>query len=68
MNALDNRSYFDLNLTVTEGGYFKPKADVDWSMAMHSSAMCKFYYITKGTCEITDFALAIAPTASLVGI
>lgn len=53
MNALDNRSYFDLNLTVTEGGYFKSKADVDWSMAMHSSAMCKFYYITKGTCEIT---------------
>ncbi len=53
MNTLDNRSYFDLNLTVTEGGYFKPKADVDWSMAEHLSPMCKFYYITKGSCEIS---------------
>lgn len=53
MNTLDNRSYFDLNLTVTEVGYFKPKADVEWSMPAHSSSMCKFYYITKGSCEIT---------------
>ena len=53
MKETDNRIFFDLNVTVTEGGYFKPKADVEWSMAEHSSPMCKFYYITKGTCEIS---------------
>lgn len=52
MNVTENSNFFDLNLTVTEGGYFKPKADVDWSMMTHSSSMCKFYYITKGSCEI----------------
>ena len=53
MKEIDNRTHFDLNLTVTEGGYFKPGADVDWSLPTHSSPMCKFYYITKGSCEIT---------------
>lgn len=53
MKTAENRIFFDLNLTVTEGGYFKSRADVDWSMSTHPSPMCKFYYITKGTCEIT---------------
>ena len=53
MKEIDRGAFFDVNLTVSEGGYFNPRSSVEWSTSCHRAAMCKFYYITEGRCEIT---------------
>ncbi len=53
MTDFQELGFFNINVTVTDGGYFKPAPTVDWSMREHSAPMCKFYYITDGECEIT---------------
>ncbi|MBO5879117.1 MAG: helix-turn-helix domain-containing protein [Clostridia bacterium] len=45
--------YPNLNITVTEGGLFKPAHSVEWSTKNHTAVMNKFYFITDGRCKIT---------------
>ena len=52
MKSVDATRLFDVNVSVSEGGYFSPKPEVDWSTKTHRAAMSKFYYITGGSCEI----------------
>ena len=52
MKTVDASSLFDVNISVSEGGYFSPKPSVDWSTKTHRAGMSKFYYITDGSCEI----------------
>lgn len=44
---------FNLNITVTDGGFFNPGPTVDWSLKNDRAPISKFYYITDGSCEIT---------------
>ena len=52
MKKSDASGFFDVNVSVSEGGYFSPKQSVDWSTKTHRAGMSKFYYITEGSCEI----------------
>ena len=48
-----NSGMFNLNITVTDGGFFNPGPTVDWSLKNDKAPISKFYYITDGSCEIT---------------
>lgn len=44
---------FNMNLTVTDGGFFNAVDWVDWSIKDHGAPISKFYYVTDGEFEIT---------------
>lgn len=49
-----NSSFFNnLNITVTDGGFFHLKANGEWKQKQHCFQQNKFYYIVDGSCEIT---------------
>ena len=48
-----NSSFFNnLNVTVTDGGYFYLKPDGEWKQKPHVFQQNKFYYIIDGSAEI----------------
>jgi len=49
----DSSLNFNVNLTVTDGGFFDAGTAVDWSLKNHSAPISKFYYVTDGEFEIT---------------
>jgi AraC-like DNA-binding protein len=44
---------YNVNVNVTDGGFFRPGKSVNWSMRNHRAEVNKFYFITSGRCEIT---------------
>lgn len=42
----------NLNVVCNLGGFFKTKPDTSWKHDLHSFSQNKFYFITKGKCEI----------------
>ena len=48
-----NSSFFNnVNITVTDGGYFNLKPDGEWKQKPHVYQQNKFYYIVDGSCFI----------------
>lgn len=48
-----NSSFFNnLNVTVTDGGYFNLKPDGEWKQKPHVYQQNKFYFIVDGSCNI----------------
>lgn len=43
----------NVNITVTDGGYFAPDEGVEWQLPMHAAGITKLYYIKEGACLIT---------------
>ena len=43
----------NVNITVTDGGYFAPDEGVAWQIRMHAAGITKLYYIKEGACRIT---------------
>lgn len=49
----DAHTSFNLNVTVTDGGFFNAGGSVNWSLKNDRAPSSKFYFITEGKCEIT---------------
>ena len=48
-----NSSFFNnVNVTVTDGGYFNLKPDGEWKQKPHVYQQNKFYFIVDGSCNI----------------
>ena len=43
----------NVNITVTDGGYFAPEAEKAWHLDTHAAGIGKLYYIKEGACLIT---------------
>ncbi|MBO7762712.1 MAG: helix-turn-helix domain-containing protein [Clostridia bacterium] len=43
----------NVNITVTDGGYFRPDEGMEWRLQTHAAGICKLYYIKEGACRIT---------------
>ena len=53
MQGFNNSFFNNLNITVTDGGYFHLKANGEWKQKPHVFQQNKFYFIVDGNCEIT---------------
>ena len=43
----------NVNITVTDGGYFAPGPEKEWRLDTHAAGIGKLYYIKEGACRIT---------------
>ena len=43
----------NINIIVTDGGYFSPDEGVAWQLHTHTAGITKLYYIKEGACLIT---------------